>query len=343
MGDQAPTPWTRTAIMSGLERIHQSIQAHGLHPPEIIPDGQLHRCPTADRPQARNGWIICWPDGRGAVCGNWRTGLSEYVPANGAGTITPADRERIEAARHEARRARAADHQAAADRARELYDRARPASPDHPYLARKGIKPLPGIRQSGKLLIIPIMDEAGRITSLQYIGPDGQKRFLKGGQTGGGLYAIRGGDPLAICEGIATGASIHEATGWTCLVAFNAGNLGRVAEIARTRYPARRIILCADNDTQTQGNPGLTAATEAARAVSGLLAIPDMAGRPADWNDYAQAHGQERTRAALEQAQATRTGSGTGGRLAGLDPLRRPRGPGDPLRHTARLGWAVCG
>jgi len=288
--------------MADLHHIHAQIERLGLIPGDLTPDGLLHRCPTTDRPQARNGWFIAWPDGRGAVCGDWRQGWSRYVSGNGAGTLTQVDRERIEAARVSARQARAADHQAA----RSLYDRARPASPDHPYLTSKGIKPLPGLRQSGKLLVVPIMAQPGKITSLQYIQTDGQKRFLKGGQTGGGLYAIRGDDsgPLAVCEGMATGASIHQTTGWTVLIGFNAGNLRRVAEIARTRYPARRIIICGDHDTETPGNPGRTAARDAARAVSGMVAVPDMDGRPCDWNDFAQAHGPEATRAALDAAQA---------------------------------------
>ena len=37
------------------------------------------------------------------------------------------------------------------------------------------------------------------------------------------------------------------------------------------------LVLAADDDWQTEGNPGLTAATEAARAVGGRLAVPDFA------------------------------------------------------------------
>ncbi|WP_051434749.1 DUF3987 domain-containing protein [Desulfonatronum lacustre] len=290
-------------ILESLASIRSDFERHGLNTGELIPDGNLYRCPTADKPESLNGWWLVWPDAKGAVCGDWRAGWSQYVSGNGSAPLTPADRARIEQARQEARRARAADQQAAAERAQSLYDRARPASPDHPYLVKKGIKPLPGLRQSGKLLIVPIMNDSGKIVSLQYIGPDGQKRFLKGGQTGGGLFAIKGGETLAICEGLATGASIHEATGCTVLVAFNAGNLRRVAELARKRYQDRRITICADNDTETQGNPGLTAAQDAARTVSGLLAVPDMGGKPCDWNDHHLAHGLERTRAALEQVQ----------------------------------------
>jgi len=293
-----------------IQEFQAHIEAAGLRPDHIHADGYIHRCPVEGKPRAKDGAYILHLD---PPCSGWfenhRTGETGTWTATAKERMSQADRDRlrqrIEAARQEARRQRAADHQAAADRARTLYDRARPASQDHAYLIKKGIRPLPGLRQAGKLLVVPVMNEAGKIISLQYISPDGQKRFLKGGQTAGGLFAIKGDDtgPLAICEGMATSASIHQATGWTVLVAFNAGNLGRVAEIARKKYPTRKIIVCGDNDTKTQGNPGLTAAQDASRAVSGLLAIPDMDGKPCDWNDYAQANGLEATREALEQAR----------------------------------------
>jgi len=59
---------------------------------------------------------------------------------------------------------------------------------------------------------------------------------------------------LFICEGFATGASIHEATEATVLVAFDCGNLAAVAAMARLLHPSREIIICADDDRKTEGN-----------------------------------------------------------------------------------------
>ncbi|MBL0168493.1 MAG: toprim domain-containing protein, partial [Propionivibrio sp.] len=78
----------------------------------------------------------------------------------------------------------------------------------------------------------------------------------------------------------ATGASIHEATGYPVAVAFNAGNLEPVAKALRAKFPDLRLIVCADDDVGTAGNPGMTKATAAARAVGALLAVPDF-GRAA--------------------------------------------------------------
>ena len=67
------------------------------------------------------------------------------------------------------------------------------------------------------------------------------------------------------------------------VVAFDAGNLMPVALAFRKKYPDMDIIICADNDTETEGNPGLTKAKEAAKAINARLAVPPISG---DFNDY---------------------------------------------------------
>ena len=156
-----------------------------------------------------------------------------------------------------------------------IWKQAAPVT-DHEYLTRKGIKPH-GIKCDGHHLLIPMRDTAGKLHSLQTIAPDGSKRFQPGGRVKGCYHAIGKPDGLLIvCEGYATGASIHEATGHAVAVAFNAGNLRAVAEALRAKYPALRLILAADDDVATPGNPGLTKATEAARAVGGYLTKPNF-------------------------------------------------------------------
>ena len=77
-----------------------------------------------------------------------------------------------------------------------------------------------------------------------------------------------------MCEGFATGASIHECTGHAVAVAFNAGNLEAVAIALRSKYPDLKIIIAADDDHQTSGNPGLTKANAAVKAAYASLAVP---------------------------------------------------------------------
>ena len=54
--------------------------------------------------------------------------------------------------------------------------------------------------------------------------------------------------------------------------------------------PKNQIIqstICADNDNQTIGNPGLTKATAAAQAINGLIAVPEFpeGSTGTDFND----------------------------------------------------------
>lgn len=109
------------------------------------------------------------------------------------------------------------------------------------------------------------------------INEDGAKRFLKGGRVRScyfGMCVPAGA--LFIVEGYATGATVHEATGHAVAVAFDAGNLPNVATGLRATYPDLSIVLCADNDTHSPGNPGMTKAIEAARRVNGWLTVPQF-------------------------------------------------------------------
>jgi len=178
-----------------------------------------------------------------------------------------------------------------------------------PYLTRKGIK-AHDARLSRGALTIPLRD-GGKIHSLQFIEADGDKKFLHGGRITGCYFSIgttKGAAALCICEGFATGASINESTGLPVAVAFNAGNLEAVAKAMRVKFPDLPVIVCADDDYRTAGNPGLTKATAAALGVAGVLAIPDFGtDRPdgaTDFNDMAQLCGKDAVLQAIGSAKA---------------------------------------
>lgn len=169
----------------------------------------------------------------------------------------------------------------------------------HPYLNAKGVR-AHGIRvESSSTLLVPVRDVAGTLRSLQSISADGEKRFVLGGRIKGCYHAI--GKPsgrLVVCEGYATGATIREDSGHAVAIAFNAGNLLPVALALRAKFPRIALVIAADDDWKTEGNPGLTAATEAARAVNGLLAVPNFEGLPrgdgdSDFNDLHSLAGME--------------------------------------------------
>lgn len=186
------------------------------------------------------------------------------------------------------------------------WERAVPADPAHGYLQRKGVRPH-GLRmESEDVVIVPLVDLDGTIHTLQRIYEDGTKRFLSGGTKAGNFTPI--GGPLAeaatilICEGWATGATAHEATGLPVVAAMDAGNLKRVTPILREGFPTARLVILADNDTKPGrgDNPGVTAAIAAARATGALVAIPP---EPGDFNDLAAAQGLETVREIIAAAE----------------------------------------
>ena len=73
-------------------------------------------------------------------------------------------------------------------------------------------------------------------------------------------------------------------------------------------YPDATLIVAADDDYQTEGNPGRTAATSAAKAVGGLMVVPvfpaDCPDEATDFNDLHQlvSGGAEVVRACFDQA-----------------------------------------
>jgi putative DNA primase/helicase len=251
--------------------------------PALIGDGVLHRYRVdGDKAGSSNGWYVLHLDDRpfGAF-GSWKTGQSLTWTARRPETLNLAERSILAARMADVKRARDAEqvkvHAEAVAKAEALWRKARPASNQHPYLARKCVQAY-GIRLLGESLLIPLRDASGVLCSLQFVMPNGDKRFLTGGRKRGCYYAIgRPVDNLCVCEGYATAASIHEATGYATACAFDAGNLEPVAKALRGKFPRLRLTLCADNDSETPGNPGVRNALAAARAVRGFLAVPTFA------------------------------------------------------------------
>lgn len=189
--------------------------------------------------------------------------------------------------RQQAELERQRQHTEVAAKAARIWSTAAPANPNHPYLQAKQIHRL-HLRQMNDALVVPVAS-AGGLVNLQFIQPDGSKRFLKGGQVAGACAAIgRPADVIYICEGYATGATIHQLTGDAVLCALSASNLMAIARSARAQLPSSHIVICADNDHQTPGNPGATAARNAAAAIGAELMIPEFPDghHGSDWNDY---------------------------------------------------------
>jgi putative DNA primase/helicase len=183
--------------------------------------------------------------------------------------------------------------QAAAEKAQRLWRDARRADPDHGYLRLKRLAPM-ALRQRGSELLVPLFLD-GALVNLQMITPDGGKRFLSGGRVKGAYAAIgrrENASQLYICEGWATGATLHQHTGQPVAAAMNAGNLLPVATALRERYGQTfELVIAGDDDRQTEGNPGRTAANAAALASGAKVVFPDWPegalDHLSDFNDLA--------------------------------------------------------
>jgi len=274
-------------------RVHMSencIQA----PESIIPDGKLHRFATGSKKGDLSGWYVLH-DGKvpAGVYGDWKTGEEYQFRANIGRELTFQENiahvKQINELKAKREKELSDSREYAAYTATKIWDAAQLASDDHPYIKRKGISN-PGwrIAPDGRLIAPMLID--GDISGLQYISDDGTKMFMKGSKTGGAYWSIgpvidsTGEGRIYICEGIATGASIFEATGNSVVISFSSGNMAATAQALRHGVgPLREIVIVADND---ESGTGLKEATKAANLIAAMVCMPPM---PGDANDYAQA------------------------------------------------------
>ena len=259
-----------------------------------VPDGEIHRFHVpGDSAGSLNGWYLLNGDGRPVGCfGSWKTG--------GYHSWSGARREVV--VRHTWTGQRQATLRPAPELehrqrntmryAQWLWANAKPADRDHPYLLRKQVQPH-GLRQKDQQLLVPLICE-GQLLNLQRIAPDGGKRFLKGGRIKG-CHALLGtlgaGARLYLCEGWATGATLHAATDCPVACAMNAGNLLAAGLQLWQDYPDCELVVAGDDDRLTAGNPGRRAATDAAATLGCGLVFPPWSGAEplslTDFNDLA--------------------------------------------------------
>lgn len=181
---------------------------------------------------------------------------------------------------------------------RKTWAASQPANPDHPYLLRKRVGAF-GIRQHNTALLVPIRDVSGQLQALQYIYPhkvetaDGGKtdKIILGSKRGGFHHIGKPETPtdtVYVCEGYATGATLHQITRQCVVIAFDAGNLTPVGQAIRTRYPESELVFAADNDIGVKAgniqNPGVHYARQAAIACNGYVLTPNTTNK-ADFND----------------------------------------------------------
>lgn len=211
--------------------------------------------------------------------GNWRGQERHRVEVDWRG-ISDAERAELQAKRQAQADAAARERRllsdAAAMRAADVWAAAARAGTS-PYLQRKAVEPEACRYLPGGAIVVPLLrydvprDQALR--AVQIIQPDGTKRFTKGFEKPRccvRLGHVAVGDPILLCEGYATGLTLRMAVErrLPVVVALDAGNLLPVAELMRAMHPQCRILVCADDDYRTPGNPGRDKAYRVTRAVA---------------------------------------------------------------------------
>ncbi len=282
-----------------MDRLIRKMENFGLEHKGLSLDGKVHRCKCRGSSED-NGWYVGSLHGDNIYCtyGDWRSGEKEqYTDKEDASSDT--SKEAWAAINLIAESERVKKHRDAEIRSLKIIDKGVMATEAHQYLLSKRVKPFGNVYLDGDDLFIPLQSPDGEITGGQKISPDGSKKFIPGTQKKGACFIIPGNDStVCLCEGYATGASIHEATGFKVLVAMDAGNLINVAREAVGRNLFEKILVCADNDHAKPDNAGIEAA-EKIKSELQIQYVYPTGIKGTDFNDLHTEDGLESVRAMI--------------------------------------------
>lgn len=289
------------SIISAFEQ--ELFNVHGVSI-NVQADGKRHRFGKNNR-----CYYTAFLDGQPNIQhGDWSAGSQYSYFHQRDHPLTPEEKREI-AQRAKAQKAKAEfekkqQQQQTALKARQLWQQAKPAPTDHPYLIAKGIQPHHA-KVLNQVLLIPMVTVQKELVNLQRIYPNGDKRFLKQGLKQGAFSvfaqqtSITEASHVWLGEGFATAATLFEAYDKNPVIcAFDAGNLSHVVEALLNTYPHLKITICADDDRQrvAEGKPNI--GLEKAYAIQSLWGqrvdvikpqfTPDMPLHLSDFNDLAQ-------------------------------------------------------
>lgn len=277
----------------------QAMVTHNISPPDdIYGDGRLYRFHIeGDKAGTRNGWYVLHMDlTPQGVFGSWKTGICAKWSAKKTMSwqaqllvheLIAQKQKQQEAMIRQAQLAAAAQCEV-------RWQGHQIANPSHPYLVKKQIKPYCA-KQTQEMLVLPIVDVDGKLWSLQYITPAGQKvLYLHGAKKGHFIPVhnhLQKGIKILICEGFATGASLAALEPEACVIAaIDAGNLVSVAMAIRVRWPDNDMVICADDDRTQIQNVGLMKAEFAAKQARARVVKPlwpeEVPLELSDFNDW---------------------------------------------------------
>jgi putative DNA primase/helicase len=205
----------------------------------------------------------------------------------------------------------------------EVWERCEPATAEHGYITAKAAAgvPLGGLRvvpagdpmriagaPMAGALVVPCWD-GDKLATLQFITTgDTAARLKAAGKPSKlnlpnasvkGWFAVGDllpGGVVHIVEGIGQAWAVWQATGAAAVVAFGAGNMGKVAAALRQRDATARLVICPDTGKESD------AARIAAEHGCAVAAMPE--GEPSNFDvwDYAAREGGDALAALLEAA-----------------------------------------
>lgn len=296
------------------DNFRAACEAEGLIIPNRIIAGQRQRVDAvsaADGQVKKNaGSYIFFDDNRpsGSIT-NFAGASGEPISWTNNGVPVQSKEQRIEQQKaykekiEQRDQARETQYAEKAQDAARILSYCKDATNDFSYLQRKGVEAHNGVKFNEKYnnLVIPMRSvETGELTSFQTIKEDGRKSSFKGGRMKGSGFLIgnepAAGEPILVAEGYATGASLHEATGLSTLIAFGEMNMAVLAEAKAETNP---VIVC--GDLQEQGGE-LVPSYRTEKAVQemqakslqvSVISPPGdlLKGKGSDFNDLAQTPG----------------------------------------------------
>lgn len=281
--------------MTNRDSVLAQLRGAGLLVDDGLVFGRIERCHVEGR-KGKCGWyalhVVRGRDGDEIIVGSFGVWQG---PDNGAQRIELGDRQALGPAEREALKKRYAEDRRRADQLRQrLAQKAAQTaarvwakyspSGESAYLRAKGVAGH-GVRYtSAGSVVIPVMNAAGVIQGLQIVRDKAtarkqrkpEKQFWPQGMSKQGHFHLIGvpRDLILVAEGYATAATLHEATQLPVAVAFDCGNLAAVGRALRKRYKTAKLIFCADDDSWTPGNPGVSHAQAAALETGGSWLAP---------------------------------------------------------------------
>lgn len=221
----------------------QFAEMHGLIIRNLVVNGKWQRVPTTDHPHKRNG-AYAFNGERGAVQ-NWAYDTEPHFYKENASNV---DYSKIRAIEKKVAEDKTQLNEKAAKKAAFMLKNS--TVDNHDYLIRKGFPEMKGYVFEGNLLIPMRIKNA--LVGLQSISLDGEKKFIYGQVTNLATNVIGNRGVNVLCEGYATGLSVHKAIMLTGIdskvhVCFSAGNMIKVAKTLQ------QGICIADNDKSLTG------------------------------------------------------------------------------------------